>query len=227
MRVTARAASRTEAGIMLAQVAPASATVHEIVGQWCSGQEPLGPPGISGGKSGRQLRAAAGRVRLQHGCRAIPGRIPRPVQRRQPALESGRNWCVRGDRPDRRDAALPRTDRTRPLVPGLPAPPAPGDRLTASTLRGRSESVEDAVEHPEELLGREVHRDGRRRVRGPGIGLGRERVECCTPCRDTFGFRGRGVGPAEFGDFERDGGRQRTKKSAHPVFAQVFGITNS
>jgi hypothetical protein len=22
--------------------------VHEIVGQWCSGQEPLGPPGISG-----------------------------------------------------------------------------------------------------------------------------------------------------------------------------------
>jgi hypothetical protein len=23
--------------------------VHEIVGQWCSGQEPLGPPGISGG----------------------------------------------------------------------------------------------------------------------------------------------------------------------------------
>jgi hypothetical protein len=37
------------AGIMLAQVAPASATVHEIVGQWCSGQEPLGPPGISGG----------------------------------------------------------------------------------------------------------------------------------------------------------------------------------
>jgi len=26
---------------------PASATVHEIVAQWCSGQEPLGPPGIS------------------------------------------------------------------------------------------------------------------------------------------------------------------------------------
>ncbi|MGH3838365.1 MAG: hypothetical protein ACRDSF_22125 [Pseudonocardiaceae bacterium] len=35
-------------GVMFAQVAPASATVHEIVGQWCSGQEPLGPPGISG-----------------------------------------------------------------------------------------------------------------------------------------------------------------------------------
>ena len=32
---------------MFAQVAPASATVHEIVGQWCSGQDPLGPPGIS------------------------------------------------------------------------------------------------------------------------------------------------------------------------------------
>jgi hypothetical protein len=28
---------------------PASATVHEIVGQWCSGQGDLNPPGISGG----------------------------------------------------------------------------------------------------------------------------------------------------------------------------------
>ena len=36
-------------GIVFAQVAPASATVHEIVAQWCSGHEPLGPPGISGG----------------------------------------------------------------------------------------------------------------------------------------------------------------------------------
>jgi hypothetical protein len=35
-------------GIVFAQVAPASATVHEIVAQWCSGREPLGPPGISG-----------------------------------------------------------------------------------------------------------------------------------------------------------------------------------
>ena len=26
---------------------PASATVHEIVAQWCSGHDPLGPPGIS------------------------------------------------------------------------------------------------------------------------------------------------------------------------------------
>jgi hypothetical protein len=35
----------------LAAAQPASATVHEIVGQWCSGQDPLGPPGISGGSS--------------------------------------------------------------------------------------------------------------------------------------------------------------------------------
>ena len=34
-------------GIVFAQVAPASATVHEIVAQWCSGHDPLGPPGIS------------------------------------------------------------------------------------------------------------------------------------------------------------------------------------
>jgi hypothetical protein len=38
-------------GIVFAQVVPASATVHEIVGQWCSGREPLGPPGISGGSN--------------------------------------------------------------------------------------------------------------------------------------------------------------------------------
>jgi hypothetical protein len=31
--------------------APASATVHEIVGQWCSGHDPLAPAGISGGSS--------------------------------------------------------------------------------------------------------------------------------------------------------------------------------
>lgn len=37
------------AGIVFVQAAPASATVHEIVGQWCSGQEPLEPRGISGG----------------------------------------------------------------------------------------------------------------------------------------------------------------------------------
>ena len=30
---------------------PASATVHEIVGQWCSGQGELLPPGISGGSN--------------------------------------------------------------------------------------------------------------------------------------------------------------------------------
>ena len=36
-------------GIVFVQGAPAFATVHEIVGQWCSGHEPLGPRGISGG----------------------------------------------------------------------------------------------------------------------------------------------------------------------------------
>jgi hypothetical protein len=30
---------------------PANATVHEIVGQWCSGQDHLEPPGLSGGSS--------------------------------------------------------------------------------------------------------------------------------------------------------------------------------
>jgi hypothetical protein len=34
-------------GIVFVQIAPASATVHEIVAQWCSGHDPLGPPGIS------------------------------------------------------------------------------------------------------------------------------------------------------------------------------------
>lgn len=52
-RFVARAliAMAATAGIVLVQAAPASATVHEIVGQWCSGQEPLDPPGISGGSN--------------------------------------------------------------------------------------------------------------------------------------------------------------------------------
>ncbi|GAA1477046.1 hypothetical protein GCM10009623_14920 [Nocardioides aestuarii] len=40
------------AAVLTAQLlvaTPAQATVHEIVGQWCSGHDPLGPPGISGG----------------------------------------------------------------------------------------------------------------------------------------------------------------------------------
>lgn len=35
----------------LLPAAPASATVHEIVAQWCSGHDPLEPPGISGGSN--------------------------------------------------------------------------------------------------------------------------------------------------------------------------------
>ena len=35
----------------LLPAAPASATVHEIVSQWCSGHEELAPPGITGGSS--------------------------------------------------------------------------------------------------------------------------------------------------------------------------------
>jgi hypothetical protein len=39
-------------GLLLALVPmPASATVHEIVGQWCSGQGELLPPGITGGSN--------------------------------------------------------------------------------------------------------------------------------------------------------------------------------
>lgn len=38
-------------GLVFVQAAPASATVHEIVGQWCSGQDELAPPGISGGSN--------------------------------------------------------------------------------------------------------------------------------------------------------------------------------
>lgn len=39
------------AAIAVVPAAPAQATVHEIVAQWCSGHEELGPPGISGGSS--------------------------------------------------------------------------------------------------------------------------------------------------------------------------------
>ena len=39
------------AAALTVPAAPASATVHEIVGQWCSGQDHLEPPGLSGGSS--------------------------------------------------------------------------------------------------------------------------------------------------------------------------------
>lgn len=38
-------------GIVFAQVAPASATVHEIVGQWCADRGELFPNGLSGGSN--------------------------------------------------------------------------------------------------------------------------------------------------------------------------------
>ncbi len=49
-RFVARAliAAAATIGIVLIPTAPASATVHEIVGQWCSGRVPLEPPGVSG-----------------------------------------------------------------------------------------------------------------------------------------------------------------------------------
>ena len=40
-----------EAATALTTAPPASATVHEIVGQWCSGRDALAPPGVSGGSS--------------------------------------------------------------------------------------------------------------------------------------------------------------------------------
>ena len=43
------AAAVVAAGLAVVPAAPAQATVHEIVAQWCSGQEPLEPPGVSGG----------------------------------------------------------------------------------------------------------------------------------------------------------------------------------
>lgn len=43
------AAAALAAGLTVSMPAPAHATVHEIVAQWCSGHEPLEPRGLSGG----------------------------------------------------------------------------------------------------------------------------------------------------------------------------------
>ncbi|GAA6526296.1 hypothetical protein [Intrasporangium sp. DVR] len=51
-RFTVRAGAALLAAAALSWPAlPANATVHEIVAQWCSGQDPLAPPGITGGSS--------------------------------------------------------------------------------------------------------------------------------------------------------------------------------
>lgn len=47
--VLAAAAMAMAPATLLATAGPASATVHEIVGQWCSDQGELAPPGITGG----------------------------------------------------------------------------------------------------------------------------------------------------------------------------------
>lgn len=49
IRIAAVGAAAMATGLLAP--APAHATVHEIVAQWCSGQDPLGPPGISGGSN--------------------------------------------------------------------------------------------------------------------------------------------------------------------------------
>lgn len=41
--------------VMTLSASPASATVHEIVGQWCADRGELFPPGLSGGSSGDNL----------------------------------------------------------------------------------------------------------------------------------------------------------------------------
>lgn len=45
------AAVSLAAAVSTFPAAPASATVHEIVGQWCSGHDHLEPPGLSGGSN--------------------------------------------------------------------------------------------------------------------------------------------------------------------------------
>jgi hypothetical protein len=52
-RTSARlfAAAAVVGAATLLPAAPASATVHEIVAQWCSGRDPLEPHGITGGSN--------------------------------------------------------------------------------------------------------------------------------------------------------------------------------
>ena len=45
------AAVLAAAGALAWPALPAGATVHEIVAQWCSGHDPLEPPGITGGSN--------------------------------------------------------------------------------------------------------------------------------------------------------------------------------
>ena len=66
MRIS-RHVTGSAVAILLAMVfyaVPAYATVHEIVAQWCSGQDPLGPPGLSrpGSKNFAQPLNATGSV---------------------------------------------------------------------------------------------------------------------------------------------------------------------
>jgi len=50
------------AAVTVLPAAPASATIHEIVAQWCAGRGELQPPGIQGGKNFAQPVIANGFV---------------------------------------------------------------------------------------------------------------------------------------------------------------------
>lgn len=65
--------------LALAPAASASATVHEIVGQWCAGQGPLFPPGISEGSNAdnaAQPLFATGFASIEEGFDPGDGREP-------------------------------------------------------------------------------------------------------------------------------------------------------
>jgi hypothetical protein len=66
MRISTRLAGGIVAVVLAIgfSAVPAHATIHEIVAQWCSGQEPLEPPGVSkeGSKNFAQPLNATGSV---------------------------------------------------------------------------------------------------------------------------------------------------------------------
>ena len=129
-------------GIVFAQVVPASATVHEIVGQWCSGQEPLGPPGISGGSNADNFAKplnASGFV-TDDSSRSSESSGPGLVvvfnyDNPNAKVVATGVFVVNRTASGWRDA-LHRSDQARPQLPGVQALPEVGDWLTALRRTG-------------------------------------------------------------------------------------------
>ena len=77
----------------------ASATVHEIVGQWCAGRGELFPPGLSGGSSADNFAKPLFATGVIESITPYLDGVLITFDLRPPRHQAGEHWTDRADRP--------------------------------------------------------------------------------------------------------------------------------